>query len=263
MSQRWRRLDPCGHLPAPFLLQAWLGSLLGLHVVFALFALGFGRVWELAILAAMAGGLGLALWLSHPAAKLALLGAWAGWWTLRFALWPGVHLGVVLMLVTSLYVAVRVAWAWRREGVDAGRIGWGVPPDPAATWPELAGLTEGERRLVLRRAARELPRPRLFTVRTLSIFLAGMAVVGLELVLLPSPASGTTGVALPQSGLWLWAIAGIVVASIDPREQEAILRRALRERVLPKFWQQPWHWDRARREAHGGTGSAPSPHAAR
>ena len=117
MAYGFGRLDPFGHLTARTLVQTWLGALFAIHCLWILSALFMGTRFGLALLAAMWLGLAGALLLSHPAAKLVVLGAWVGWWSYRFLRWPGLHPGIVLMMVTSAYVVVRTVFAWRRGGV--------------------------------------------------------------------------------------------------------------------------------------------------
>lgn len=152
MGDGFGRFDPIGHLGARRLLQTWLGVLVVLHCLWALVALLAGRWGDLAYLAVMLGGLVAAYELSHPAAKLGLLGAWVGWWLVRFIRWPEPAFGFFLLMLASLYVIARVAHAWRVEGTAALRVGNRHALSPTETWPELAGLSKGEKRLLLSRA---------------------------------------------------------------------------------------------------------------
>ena len=246
MVRRLALLDPFGRLSPPCLVQTWLTTLIGFHCLWVLASLVMGRWMDLVYYTAMLGGLVVAVLASHPALKVGLLAAWVGWWTYFFARWPGLHPGIVLMMGMSAYVAARVAWAWRREGAEAVRVGARRPLVSTLDWPELSGLTQQERRLVLGRARGALPRPRAFSYRFLFILVAGLAVTLLELFFPPRATDSHPRTVQPG----LIAIVAVLVTR-DPREDEEALRRALREHVLPGFWREPWNWDRTRREAAG------------
>jgi hypothetical protein len=160
----------------------------------------------------------------------------------------------------SLYVIARVAAAWREGGTTAVRVGWREPVFRTEDWPELAGLTRREKRLVLARARARLPRPKILSRRLLVGFAASLAILLLEFFLYPPPDtdSNPRTVELARSELGVLLILPFMTM-IDPRDQEGLLRSTLRENVLPEFWQQPWLWDRPRREAAGTLPPQPSP----
>jgi hypothetical protein len=244
------RLDPFGHLSAPALVQGWLGGLTVLHVLWVLGAAIGGNALDLAVFAALLAGVVVALVSPHPAVKAVVLGVWVGWWTVRFARWPGFHIGVALMMLMSLYVVARLLLAWRRSGTAAVWAGWEYPLSDRLGWPELAGFTKRERRLLLGRAFGRIARPRKLTRRASAWIGVGLAISLLELLLYPPPAS--EGVALARSGLALLVIFPVLL-SHDTRDLEESARRALRDHVLPEFEQQPWLWSAERRAARTGS----------
>jgi hypothetical protein len=254
MNGRLARLDHFGHLSAPFLLQGWIGGMLVLHGISLAFALFLYGPPDRAILAALVAGLALAGAARHPAVKLALLAAWVGWWTYRFAYWPGFDFAIALMMAMSLYVIARVALAWGRDGTQAVRVGRGYPPSERPSWPELAGLTKRERRLVLRRARARAGRPAVSMLRTPAFWIwtaVLLAISLLELYWFPPPA-GENGVRIARSTL-AWLVIVPLLLTGDPEDRNDEIRRALREHVLPEFEQQPWLRDAARRAERTGS----------
>jgi hypothetical protein len=230
---RLAKLDPFGMLSTAYVLAVWIAGLLLLN-----------GLWLLAAPA-----------LSHPAAKLGFLGAWAAWCGYCFAFRPGLDFGIAWLVAMSAYVVVRTVITWRREGVDSLRVGWRRPLVATDRWPELAGLSTSERRVVLSRARAALPRRRIFSPRVWAVMAVLLGLALLEgFVRSPDPDPGAS---LPTLFL-TWLLILPLVIGHDPRSDEGPMREALRERVLPQFWREPWLWDRARREA-SGAGVLPRP----
>jgi hypothetical protein len=254
MDGRLARLDPFGHLSAPYLAQTWLGLLLAFHGLWLLVALVLSRTEDLPYLAALASALALAAACSHPAAKSTLLGAWVLWWAYRLAGSPGLHAGLVVLMAMSIYVTARLVLAWRRQGASAVRVGYGHPLTDDASWPELAGLTKAERKLVVARARAHVGRPKN-SLRRLAIGAAiGLAIGLLELAFFPPPDSdGSARTVEPARSMLALVLILPLLAAADPRDTDGLVRRALREHVLPEFERQPWLWAAERRSARTGS----------
>jgi hypothetical protein len=202
MGGRLARLDPFGQLSAGPLLQSWITVLAIFHGLGLLAALVLAGPLDVVSLAVFGAGFVLAGLSTHPAVKVAVLALWVGWWTYRFARVAGFHLGVGLLMLTSLWVIARVAFAWRRDDGASLRIGWRTPSLGPLDWPELAGLSERERQLVLWRARAHLPRPPAFPPRVL----VGMGILSviamLELALFPPRAGNGSASLRPPSHSW-------------------------------------------------------------
>jgi hypothetical protein len=148
----------------------------------------------------------------------------------------------------SVYAVARLVLAWRREGAAAVRVGRGHRLSDDARWPELAGFTPGERKLLVARARARLGRPDGFTRRLLAGAALALAIALLELALFPPfDSDGRANTVEPARTTLALVLIFPLLAAADPRATEGPLRRALRDHVLPEFERQPWLWDAERR----------------
>jgi hypothetical protein len=130
------------------------------------------------------------------------------------------------------------------------RVGRGHPVADDRSWPELAGLTSAERKLVVARARARVGRPKDFTRRLLIGAAIALAIGLLELAFFPAPDSdGRPRTVEPARSTLAFVFVISLLAVTDPRDPDGAVHRALREHALPEFERQPSLWDASRRAA--------------